>query len=63
MAEILIGMNGEMAGQVPRPFGKLRAGSVPAKNAGTRTGQPLDLRFYSDKDGQPAGRLPNGLWR
>src|SRR5258706_9543779 len=27
--------------QSPRPFGELRAGSVPAKNAGTRTGQPL----------------------
>jgi putative transposase len=27
--------------QNPRPFDKLRAGSVPAKSAGTRTGHPL----------------------
>ena len=34
-----------MPSQVPRP--------VPAKNAGTRTGQPLDLRFYLERMGQP----------
>jgi len=39
-----------MPSQVPRP--------VPAKNAGTRTGQPLDLRFYSERIGPaPGGRL------
>ena len=32
--------------QIPRP--------VAAKNVGTRTGQPLDLRFYSERMGQPA---------
>jgi uncharacterized protein len=30
---------------IPRP--------VPAKNAGTRTGQPLDFRFYLERMGQP----------
>jgi hypothetical protein len=34
-----------MPSQVPRP--------VPAKNAGARMGQPLDLRFYSERMGQP----------
>ena len=34
-----------MPSQVPRP--------VPAKNAGTRTGQPLDLRFYLERMGRP----------
>ena len=34
-----------MPSQVPRP--------VPAKNAGTRTGQPLDFGFYSERMGQP----------
>jgi hypothetical protein len=35
----------KMPSQVPRP--------VPTKNAGTRTGQPLDLRSYSERMGQP----------
>ena len=35
-----------MPSQVPHP--------VPAKNAGTRTGQPLDLRFYLERMGQLA---------
>src|ERR1017187_2888219 len=41
-----------MPSQVPRP--------VPAKNAGTRTGQPLDLRFYLERMGQPPtpNRIP-----
>jgi len=39
-----------MPSQVPRP--------VPAKNAGTRTGQPLDLRFYLERMGQPPVRTP-----